>query len=320
MSDPAPNVNASPRRHGCAALLIAGFALALVLIGAAAGYWRYANYVPPYTPPLPTRPEPNGFEEALAAIGRMPRARIYGQYDIATDPPEKSRRILAEANAQLNEVRAAFELDWQGRPWLGPGDDEWFVAFRAISRCGQFFVAESRAAAAAGDEVAALSSALDAVELGIRAWSTSDVAGWIMATTTLMAGFKRIDQLELDLPATALRALLQRAVALRAAHPSLESLYSMDRISGRSVTTRYLSQLADEAPWEQVDTLRISDSDVPVTALIQAVLTPKRAAIEPLDKNAADAVTQARKPIRERIARPAPEGPWLRLLADNSTD
>ena len=50
VSDPTPNVDASPRRprrHGCAALLLAGFALALVLLGGAAAYWRHPHPGPP---------------------------------------------------------------------------------------------------------------------------------------------------------------------------------------------------------------------------------------------------------------------------------
>ena len=322
MRDPAPNVDASPRRRsrlqGCAALLIAGFALALVLIGGAAAYWRYANYVPPYTPPLPTMPESNGLDEAIAAASELPSYDLAGLMSFPRETPQKMRGFVTHEKPLLDRVRTTFPMEWQQPLVTRLGEVD--LSNHRLIACARFFVAESRIAAADRDHTTALHRALDPIELGVLNSAGAAFRGWTTSYFLISYGTAQLDALALELPQPDMRSALARVRRLRQASPVLSDAFQLERVSQRAQMTQVWAEIAQETPVGQFPAYEGWFDQASPTTVLGAMLVPKRDLLAQADQYWEAVIEQVQKPIRERSVVPLPDHPLAEMLTLEVSD
>src|SRR5438445_13668191 len=96
----------------------------LIVVASIAGYWEYVSYVPSFRPRLPPMRSPNGYVIASRAVAQLDKVRRPPKP--RTWPggsPAEMRAQLAVARPILQQVRAAFGLEWRLPPSLGLHDD-----------------------------------------------------------------------------------------------------------------------------------------------------------------------------------------------------
>ena len=317
VSDPAPNVETSPRRRtrrqGCAALLIAGFALALLLIGAAASYWRYVNYVPPYTPQFQAMPEPNGLDEALAALQDLPSTEKVAPDGLLLEPLEKIRPIVLQARPALDRVRATFRMQWKLAPAANSEEID-YAALGSFRPCQAFFAAEMRLAQSDGHPDLALRRALDGIELGVLVSKGGEVIGWLSSAAIFTIAFGQIDGLSMDSTSDGTHSELVRARRLRRTFPKLSDVLEAQHVISVGDATELFRRWSAATPVAQYQNLAGYMPETSPMTLIHALLTPRRQVLAQTDQYWQEFMEQARRPVssRDRVVRP--DDLWAQYL------
>jgi hypothetical protein len=151
------------------------FALLCLLMAAAAGYWRYANQLPSYSPPAVILPDPNAYDDYVAA-GQLCRAvggatitpagggRRIEAYE-PDAPLEQVRAVVARNRPALARLREGFRHQYRAPPSVSFAQTYPELAdYRSLARA---LVAEGRLAEREGRPNAAARSYLDCLRLGV---------------------------------------------------------------------------------------------------------------------------------------------------------
>jgi hypothetical protein len=294
------------------------------LITALWGYALWANTLPRYRPPLPPFPSPNGYTQAAAILAQMPPwSRRMGPLPSWPDgPPAVLRSIVLPARPLLDQIRAAFRLDWRV-PFDRAGD--------ITPELGQFregavhFIAESILAQSEGDVRTAMERRLDAMELGSKVSRGGNLIygigpGWIGHG----GGFIGAERLVPELPASALPRALERVRRIRRSWPRFPEMLEVERMTGLARLSMIGHDYGQPTPvsmlqylWEQVGPEGNSDRDK-VKAELLLWLAPKRVALRHLDNCFRQGIAESKKPIRRRRAVSPPGDPVSAMFIDPS--
>jgi hypothetical protein len=318
-------------------IVLAGIVVILgLLVGTVAGYWQHVNHVPPYSPTLPPMPEPNGWDHAVSAVRQLSSrqaARVPGpppgdgRGQILGNPPpvpprwpegtpEELRKHLSSRRPVLEEVRAAFRLEWRARPNLRITDRyPWLGEFRECARC---FAAESNLARSRGDDETAFDRGLDAMELGSKVVGGADTLTWLTGVGCHTQGLAQAEQLVATLPGHAIPGALNRVRHIRQTWPELSEMIETERV------TR-LAQAADGFRREQQQPLRerFDPSNylhASLWELLSLALAPRRNILSEMDRYYQRQFIESRNPVRHRTSVPMPDHLWAKLLIADLND
>jgi hypothetical protein len=295
-----------------------------VLITFLWGYALWANTTPPYQPALPPLPSPNGYTQTAAILAQMPSwpQQVRPLTSWPDGPPAKIRMIVLPARPLLDQIRAAFRLDWRV-PFDRAGD--------MTPELGQFregalhFIAESILAQSEGDVRTAMERRLDAMELGSKVARGGSLIygigpGWIGHG----GGFIGAERLLPELPASALPGALERVRRIRRSWPRFPEMLEVERMTGLARLSKIGHDYWQPTPvsmlqylWEQVGPDGNRDRGA-VRGELLFWLTPKREALLHLDECFRYAIAESKKPVRRRRAVSAPSDPVSAMFTDPS--
>jgi len=148
------------RRKGVAALWVS-----MAVLGAATAYGSWANRLPSLPPEKRVFPEPNGLDRFLAVSWKLP-PRLSPRDPFLAEPAAL-RKVVDENRNLLPKLHEAVALPFMSplirSNYRRPSDEG------DLSSAGWLFIARARTELSDGRTASAMSWALDAVELGIRA-------------------------------------------------------------------------------------------------------------------------------------------------------
>lgn len=291
-----------PGRWNLALACGGGSATLLALTLGSAGYWRYANSVPPFVPPPQAMPQPNGYLRAAAVLPRLAvglNAKLPPGWPRVGAPDLRAR--IGPAAPALDQLRGSLRLEWRMSPTQTPPN------FRAAAL---LFVAESRLAASEGPIPVAFHRALDALELaskiphGGNAWTAG------MALSCHNPGYEEAEALAPRLPASALPDALARVRRIRRNWPSTAEILEGQRVEDLAETTAGLRQLTEQPFWHQARDLWDERNVFGPAETVAFALTPKQQFLTSLDEYQGR-IAASRKPLSAQSAAGWNGPPWL---------
>jgi hypothetical protein len=299
-----------PSRSGWLTVLAAVIGIIGALGLGVGGYWRYANSLPPFRPPLPSLPRPNGYDVALKAVDRLAARHPEFPHDWPKVAPEQLRTLLAPVRPLLNQVRSSFRLEWRARPVLRDQDYPNFSHFLKCARC---FTAESLLASSRGDDRAAMERALDAVELGSRVPKGGCLVARLIGGGCQSIGFQVVEPLVPRLPQNEVEAALERVRRVRRNWPPLAETMECERVMELASLREQFANLRRLPLQQQLETLRNYQEEPTLFVTVRLALAPRRMMLAGLDQYWQRRAAESRKPLPKRTLVPTPDDPWLQI-------
>jgi hypothetical protein len=292
-------------------------AIAVMLGLIAAGYWRYVNDVPPFTPPAVRMPSPNGYTQAAQLVARLSPSQRPRTWPSGT--PRELEAQIAPVRPVLRAMRAALRLEWQTPLQLSAGDVSrvlpGYAGFRECTRC---FVAEGNLARDRGDDVTAIQRYLDGMELGSKMSQGGGLMGRLVGVACHAIGFASAERLVPSLSARAVPAALQRVRQIRDGWPALADMLESERVMTLAQTTEEYQAMQRQSFLAQVRS--IVDENTSVWKAAQMALTPRRVALADLDRCYRECIAASKQPIRRRTKVAMSGDPWaaptVEILSD----
>jgi hypothetical protein len=289
-------------------------AVAVLLVLGAYAYCRYAAYVPTFAPQLPPMPEPNGYVRAEQAVLRLSRG---DQLRRPTIPKSWPNGAPAELGAQvtalrpvLDEVRAAFKLEWRQPPQLDAAGIRRWSADEEFRECACGFVAESHLAESQGDLSLAMQRSLDAIELGSNVPRGGGISQSQVGLAIHAIGYAGAGRLTPELPAGAIPPALARVRRLRAGWPPLSDMWKSERVERLVLVREVFRRLGACPPLQQLDWFRSAQSNPSVWGTFQLAATPRSLSLANVDRNFQQLIAESRKPFPQRRAIAPPQDAW----------
>jgi hypothetical protein len=297
------------------AIVSIGILAIVVMLGLiAAGYWRYVNDLPPFTPPAVRMPVPNGYTQAEQLIAKL------SQTQRPQEPPTWPSGTPPELEAQLTPIRpcldamrATLRLEWRGP--LRQSDAYVMPGFQECTRC---FVAEGNLARHQGDYATAMQRYLDGMELGGKVSDGGGADVWLVGTACHVIGFAGAERLVLSLPVRAVPAALQRVRQIREGWPRLADMLENERVLTLGQSTASIQRLQRQPLPVQI--LSFFNEHTTAWKATQLALTPRRLPLSNIDRYYRECIANSKKPVRHRTMVPAPRDPWWPSATSLLTD
>jgi hypothetical protein len=142
------------KRRTWTIVFAAGAVVVLLLAAGLAGYWRYANTLPPYTPAAVAVPVPNAYDDFVAAGQMVPTAAERRAVDHAKLTLAEHRKVVTQMAPGLARLRQGFKHEYlnpQARSYTQtfPELADYRKLARALSATGKLAEREGRYADAA---------------------------------------------------------------------------------------------------------------------------------------------------------------------------
>lgn len=267
-----------PALHRTVTLAASLLAPVAVLTVAAWGYWQYVTAVPALRLNLPPMPEPNGYERAIEALGRVGWADRPPMPD--TWPDGTTAQLEAQITSMrpvLDEVRAALALEWRHPPEVSLYQPaKTFPGYATFREGARLFAAEAILTRRRGDPGASMSSSLDAMEMAAKI----PLGGGLTARLTAMAihvtGYREGRQVALLLPADAARTALQRVRRIRATWPPLWQMWEAERLADHATFVESFQLIRREPIHEQLRVHHEWEDPPNIRNTLERLLTPRR--------------------------------------------
>jgi hypothetical protein len=286
-------------------------AIACVLILSAAGYWHYVNSVPRFDPQLPSLPQPNGYERAESAARQLLQVRRPMPKSWPRGTPEEIRTALEPVYPILDEVRAAYRLEWRTRPAMS------FSAAPAgqaeFRKCARSFAAASMLARSQGDHGTAMQWSLDAMELGSRLPRGGGLIARMLGLASHAIGFREAERADLDRAGSEIHSALERVRRVRRHWPTVSESLEGERITTLAGYTAMFEDFQRLPFHEKIDGLRALQAEPGLGQTLRLALTPRRATMAALERYFQDMIAESEKPVHQRVSVPLPEDPWTQV-------
>jgi hypothetical protein len=280
------------------------FALGLVLLFGLWGYARWANMVPSYIPPAAKRPIPNGYERAAAALSHLPPEDLKVASRWPIGPTEPLRKITTPARPVLDSVRAALRLEWQAPPPTGS-----FTPTHELSQfrsCTRLFVAEATIEQNQQRFGDALHRRLDAMELGSKVPRGGSLLHGLVGSAVHAMGFAGSESLVERLQASEVAPALSRVRRIRKTWPRYSESLEYERQEVLAVWAQAVKVYQPATPLDMLDFLWTqvqyagSQSLSATRDEFRLWLTPKRAALDSIDRYYRQLMQEVEKPLSQR--------------------
>jgi hypothetical protein len=310
-------------RRGWFLVLVALFAIPVLLITALWGYGNWANTVPPFRPSLSPQPLPNGYERAAELCARLPAPPAATLPRWPEGPTDQLSAALQPVRPILNDVRTTFDLQWRAPPLLSSNQvSPELSSFRECARC---FVAEAAVARSQGHRGLALQRNLDTMELAARIPRGGVMIHGLVSAAVHAIGMAGAERAGLDLPLSDIAAAQARVRRIRAAWPPVGELLEGERLFGLSAITEMGQEYRRQTPvaavrsaWDQLQGAGENDFSF-LDEAISLWLTPKRRVMDNLDQYYRELIAESKKPVRQRKPVPLPDDPVSQLMGPSIT-
>jgi hypothetical protein len=292
--------------------------LAVVLLLGLWGYDYWANDVPPYRPPLPVMPSPNGYDRAAALTARLPSEPTGMLPRWPDGTPQQLRLVVQPVLPTLDAIHATFQLQWQAPPALGlTAPHQKVVRFRGADF---FLMAASRLAEQEGHGSMALQRGLDAMELAVRSVRGRTLLSGLEAVATVEVAFEGTGRIVPRLPAAAIPPALARVRRVRRLWPSIPEFLEADRVYTLADLSWTFRHSQDRTPLQTLHRIGTLIDDSRRSTFSQdeeyllVCLAPKRQTLRSLDRYFRQSIAETRKPPRQWRPVPLPGDRLARTL------
>lgn len=306
-------------------LLFAGAGTLMVLLAALLGYYRWANDVPPFSPPPAAVGGPNAYDELTrlaAALHPAPgatSAQARG-FDPAAPLPDVRRGIHANA-ATLDEALLVVR-----RPYFEPpqyGFDARFPHYAGLRNLARAFAGASRVAAADGQFDVAAEESLAAIEMGSRVPRGAPLIGGLVGIAIQAIGYSSLEPLLPRLSASGTERALAAVRRCRREAPTFAETLRWEYEYSRWGLIKEFNRMEGMTPldaaraWSQMFAIPDVDGEAkpsPSWLGLRMAFTPKRAALASFDRFYSELITAAGKPWGEWRPPTLPNDPINQLL------
>jgi hypothetical protein len=294
-------------------LFITGAVLGtLILLGAlGAGYWKYANTLPPFQPPAVTMPAPNAREDFAAA--RQLAAGLLNDSAAAFDEMSlaRHRQEVERMQPALRRLRIGLR-----KPFISPFPASTNQAmpemseYRHLARC---LAAEGALAEREGRLADAARSYLDCMHLGAKLPRGGAIIHELVANAVSAIGHARLHDLADRLDAKTAAQTARELGRIEQARPSLAEILTTEREFG--VLGMY-EMLRTPHPWR--DMTNPGATTPPSLAErweeLRFSFTPKSAMLQRYRRYMDAVIAASRKPYHAGPLPPPPPDPYVGLL------